>query len=549
MKPASSFLKVLRYAIALFILARTVPLSAQTVPVGMPVIEERLRRAQLRNGSQDGSSFTIRPIHSTDAMPFDSLVKAAPRRSSTADSLSKGMFHLLPLTINQQFNSHHPYGWNDGSMIQAKGYQGQVSMGIFARVGPLTVQLRPEMVFAANDRFSTFPTSHSDSIWNSYYYVLNRIDDPERYGEGSYTRLLPGQSSIRLNLKKLSFGLSTENLWWGPGIRNSLVMSNTAPGFMHLSFNSNAPVASPIGSFEWQIVSGWLRGSGILPPETDRTFNGQGLYLPKPDGARYLNGMVATWQPKWTKGLFLGLSRVFYQYQADVKSSFNGYFPVGGAFFKGNAEDEGAQGKDQLISLFFRLLLPKEKAELYGEFGRNDHAQRIRDFLLQPEHARAYLLGGRKIFDTKNGGEVELFAEFTHLQNPPTVNVRALEGWYTHYQVRHGYTHLGQVLGAGIGPGGSSQTLGLHWLKENGKWGGMLERVVRNNDFYYSAFTASQDFDNHWVDLSLNLNKNWQKGRLLYDLNLTFIRSLNYQWIEKRDISHVQARAGVSYLF
>ena len=76
-------------------------------------------------------------------------------------------------------------------------------------------------------------------------------------------------------------GVSTENLWWGPGVRNSLIMSNNAPGFGHISFNTTAPVLTKIGSFEWQLISGVLQNSGLLPPDTARTFNGQKLYEPQ----------------------------------------------------------------------------------------------------------------------------------------------------------------------------------------------------------------------------------------------------------------------------
>ena len=40
-----------------------------------------------------------------------------------------------------EFNSHHPYNRNNGSMIPNKGYQHIISPGIFFRLGPLSVQL------------------------------------------------------------------------------------------------------------------------------------------------------------------------------------------------------------------------------------------------------------------------------------------------------------------------------------------------------------------------------------------------------------------------
>jgi hypothetical protein len=80
---------------------------------------------------------------------------------------------VLPLTWQQQYNTHHPYGVSDGSMIPAKGYQTQISFGVFFKKGLFSLQVQPELVFAQNANFSTFPSQHSDSIWKNYYSVLN----------------------------------------------------------------------------------------------------------------------------------------------------------------------------------------------------------------------------------------------------------------------------------------------------------------------------------------------------------------------------------------
>lgn len=514
------------------------------------------------SGQRDNDiSFTIRPLLSHEKSSYDSLYNSggllSDGRLGVLFDKKKMKARLLPVTFKQQYNTGHPYGWNDGPMIPARGYQGQVSLGVYSQIGPLTIQLQPEVVYALNRDFSSFPSFYSDDIWRVYYSYLNSIDNPEKYGNKSYTKLFPGQSSIKFNYKKLAIGISTENLWWGPGIRNSLLMSNNAPGFAHISFNTTAPVVSPIGTFEWQIISGNLKASGILPPDTARTYNGERLYQPKPSGNRYLNGMIITWQPKWMKGLYLGFERVFYQYSSDVENTLDGYLPIIGAFFKGRTPNEDAKKRDQMLSLFFRLVLPKDKAEVYAEFGRNDHSQNARDLMVEPEHARGYLIGFRKIFDGKKK-DLELMCEMTNLQAPGTGALREMSPWYVHYQVTDGYTNRGQVIGAGIGPGGSSQTIGLSWVKGINKLGFSLERVVRNNDFYYEAFTPTGNFGSHWVDLSLNVHKNWYCKKLLYSANISLVRSLNYQWRHEfdaegdpvnRDVNNLHAGLSVSYLF
>jgi len=516
---------------------------------GIPVFEEAARSLQRSNISDSISSFCIRPVYSPSITNLISKELHLYKRNKGGDSsfLMSGPISILPLVWQQQYNTHHPYGWNDGSMIPARGYESQLSFGASLKKGLVSFQLRPEMVYAQNASFSTFPSQQSDSIWKSYYEsVLNVSDAPERFGQGQYLKIFPGQSYFKLNYRKLSLGLSTENLWWGPGIRNSLLMSNNAPGFAHLSFNSSQPLVSSIGSFEWQLISGKLKASDILP-DTTRKFNGEPLYVPKQNGDRYINGIIATWQPKWTKGLFVGFSRIFYQYQSEVPANLNGYLPVIGKLFKKKLPDEDQKRRDQMISFFFRLVLEKEKAELYGEFGRNDHSLDIRDLLDEPEHSRAYILGFAKTFEGKRK-DLELFSEITNLQMSSTTRLRAQESWYTHYQVRHGYTNEGQVVGAGIGPGGASQTVGLNWGSGLERMGGRFERVVHNNDFYYNAFAPRQEWQKHWVDLSLNLNKSWVHKNIVFDARLSYIYSLNYQWYS-HDVSNISARLLIAYLF
>ena len=77
----------------------------------------------------------------------------------------------------------------------------------------------------------------------------------------------------------------------------------------------------------------------------------------------------------------------------------------------------------------------------------------------------------------------------------------------------------------------------------------LFERVVHNNDFYYDAFAPQKDYWSHWVDLSLNLNKSWQHNHVLYDAQLSVIKSYNYEWQKGKDVINLHAGVSVSYLF
>src|SRR5690606_74623 len=210
----------------------------------------------------------------------------------------------------------------------------------------------------------------------------NTIDQPERFGDGWYTRILPGQSSIRLTFNPVSVGVSTENLWWGPGIHNSLLMTNTAPGFPHLTLNTTRPIRTYIGSFEGQVIGARLEGSGYPPTPLGSPDHYDKYYRPKSDDWRYLSGIALTYQPRWVKGLSLGMQRVFVGYHNTLGNNIKNYLPFFEPVNKGDygsgsdsASADEAVSRDQLISVFARWLIAEANAEVY--FGSGSNSQTL----------------------------------------------------------------------------------------------------------------------------------------------------------------------------
>ncbi|MFA6128903.1 MAG: capsule assembly Wzi family protein [Bacteroidales bacterium] len=565
----------MKYRITLLLLACLLSralLVAQTIPVGTPVLEDYYRRAQLLGLSDTTQSFTCRPffpaISKKAANPFDPDRSLRKTRTSNFDGIfrfdkNRGMIQLLPVQWLVQYNTHHPYSLNDGAMIPARGFQTLFSAGVYAKYGPLSIQLRPEVVYAGNRIFDGFPTEHPDDVWKAYYTIYNQIDLPERFGDGSYQKVFWGQSSVRLTFGPASLGLSNENLWWGPGRRNSLLMSNTAPGFKHLTLNTIRPVKTPIGSFEGQLIAGRLDSSGFRPPMLERNGIGAAFYRPKPNDWRYLNGIVLSYQPRWVQGLFLGATRVFQTYRGDMGNALNDYLPVIIPLTKKQLgeQEENAKKRDQIASVFARWVWLQAHAEIYFEYGREDHAWDGRDVFLQPEHARAYILGFRKLAPLKNHPDqaIEVVLEATQLQNTYSGGTRGQSSWYLHTQLVHGYTQLGQLLGAGIGPGSNMQTLSVTWVKSLKTIGIQLERYVHDNDFHNEII---KDIRANWVDFCTSLFGTWDFGHFLLTARLDAVESFNYEhlfvqadpavtdfWTHGKTVFNLQGMVGMVYRF
>lgn len=544
----------MRIFTCLLMLGLCLELRAQSLPVGMPVLEDHFRREQLLGNRDSSVSFTIRPL-GKEAADLEGI--NTQRNVSGSDKIT-----LLPLSWIQQVNTHHPYGWNDAAMIAAKGYQMSLSGGIAAEYGLLSFQLKPEFTFASNPAYEGYPAEGYPVVWRSYYNFYNNIDLPERTGSAGYSALNAGQSNLKINYKEFSIGVSNENLWWGPGDRNSLLMSNTAPGFVHLTLNTNKPYHTKIGSFEGQFIWGRLNGTKDQPTQLkDYLYAMSTLYTPKRDDWRHLSGLTITYQPKWFNGLFIGLARTSQIYNKDVNSAGD-VLPFFSKFSDGINEAKPVGSPDRYTSVFFRWLMKEANAEFYFEYGHNDQSKTFGDFIKNPDAGRAYIFGAKKVFNLGRPEEhIMGSAEFTQLgQNQENELFRNVNSWYIDENVRHGYTNMGQLLGAGIGPGGSMQSLDVSWFKGMKTLGVQVERMVHNQDYYFYTYTNSQDFRRHWVDMSYAAVGSWNIDNFIINAKLAAVKSLNYEWflfqepgepywVNGRDRFNFHARIGVSYFF
>jgi hypothetical protein len=568
-----TFFQRIFFALTLVGLANIFPLKAQVLPVGTPVLEDKYRRDQLLGLIDSSVSFTIRPLSAlalrrTNVFITDSVTE---QQGIFYSSDGKGYAQLMPASAVIQINSEYPYGWNDGPMIPSRGAQLKLSAGIFAKYKFLTVQFQPEVVMAGNGRYDG-PANLPGYGHHWYIAVGNRIDMPEYFGRSTYNKAFLGQSSIRLNFDPISFGISTENLWWGPGIRNSLLMSNTAPGFFHFTLNTTRPIQTPIGSFEGQLVGGRLTNSGYPPSITDESLHNELYFVHKPTTDRYFSGFVATYQPKWVRGLSLGIIRSFVVNGIHLGNSVQDYLP----FFNSTVNEavyldsrtgvpmSSNEVRDAYRSAFFRWVMPAGKLEVYGEYGRKIKPENGRDWMVRSNYSRAFVLGFRKLtpFPYFGGADdlIQVDAEVTELAYNPTNFVRESPTWYTHHVVRDGYTYQGQVLGAGIGPGSNVQSIDVSWVRDMRQIGIGFERFVHNEDFMYREGFIN-DLRRGWVDLGMKAYAVWDFKNILTFARLQYMHSYNYRFdiyyppehtfweVGHRDKSNLHLQLGLSYLF
>jgi hypothetical protein len=545
--------------------------TGQSLPVGTVGLEEYYRRKQLLGELDSSVSFSVRPIFPASSFqvnnvfdPDSSLNSGGYLKISGPIRFMKGLgeFQVLPFSWQQQYNSNHPYGWNDGAIIPARGYQTMLSGGLFAKIGPLSIQLRPEFVYAQNKSFKGFATDRADIELQGYYNFYNLLDAPERFGNKTYNKVSWGQSSVRLTFGPASVGLSNENIWWGPGIQNALIFTNNAAGFKHFTLNTVKPIRTFIGSFEAQIIAGRLENSGFSPLEQTTLSTGASVFIPYNPDTRYISGFNINYQPRWVPGLFLGFTRTFVSYNSDV-NSFKDYFPF---FFPVQKKTTGTQGdpfdRDQRLGMYARWLFQKAQAEVYFEYALNDNSYNYRDFIGSPDHSRSYIFGITKLVPLKHRKDeyIQINAEIDQLSQSQDRLVRPAGGFYQHYQVRQGYTNIGQVLGAGSGSGGNLQSLDISWVKGLKKLGLAFERYEHNADLYDIEIRDLNGQSRRWVDFALAAEGVWNYKNLIFIAKLQGIKSLNYQWrlknftpdvyyIPRNDVLNFHGELGFSFRF
>ncbi|MDC1517255.1 capsule assembly Wzi family protein [Cyclobacteriaceae bacterium] len=504
-------------------------LRAQSLPVGFPLIEEGLRRGQLLGTVDSLLSFNIRSLNHIEALQQKELSFTL---GSVIKKSANEQFNLqiLPISTQIEYTSNTPYQTNNGLMLPLAGFQSILSAGFYAKLGILTLQLYPTLYHGLNRDFDGFPESFNDNIWRTRYSWWNRMDLPERYGSGTINQLDWGQSQLALSYKAFTLALSNQNIWWGPGKNNALILSNNAAGFKHFTFKSNRPVNIFIGHLEWELIGGILENSMYSPPFPTARYSFNPFFnTSKNSDARYMNGISISYHPKWVPGLFLGINRIVQNY-SQIAVDNNEYLPVFANLMRNGGDDNGSDGQ---ISASIRYVLKEAQAEFYFDFGKNDATTNARVLLVMPQDSRAYLFGATKIMDLPSKNKlIELNFEVTKISQTINRVVRNAGSWYVHGKVLHGFTQLGEVLGASVGPGGDQQDFNIKVVdsQTSFKYGLNIRRVVHNNDFLYRAFGDLDERKPQWTDLSMGLEAGGFYKRFIFEGQLTYIYSLNYQW-------------------
>lgn len=386
-------------------------------------------------------------------------------------------------------NDTLPFALNTGNLWAGRGLSAMVRGGVRMDWRWLHAVLAPELVHEQNLPFLLPYDGLPEDIGyaprippgvspfaNPFYapFQARQADVPVRMGGESRALRWGGQSAIWASIRGVDVGVGSENHWWGPGIRNALVLSSNAPGFGHLFVRPSAPVRTRIGEMDAR----WLRGALVESEYFDSA--------PAND-LRALGAFALAWRPRWTPDVTVGFTRATYAgvgaWSSVVTELASDVVNVVGP---GVGLTRGREPRDMIWSLFGRWAFPADGAEVYGEIGRHEPTAGLRDALIAPHHSRGYTLGFQWTRPVRTGWMVRLQGERTNTEQTATHRSRPVGTWYASSTVAQGYTNRGRVLGASIGPSGSSWWLAGDAIGRRLDVGTMVYWYRWNDDAQYS---------------------------------------------------------------
>lgn len=491
-------MKAFRWALALVIVspaagfaqcALAAPDSGRFVALGS-ALEDRLNLARVL-GCPGPATLLRSPIALSDSLPAGG-----------------GRLSIVGPSLTGSWNSGIPFSLNDGSRWAGRGVSATLSGGIRLRWGRLHVNFVPEIVSVENRLFQVVP-SPSDTLGpfsNPWHAFGHTIDAPLRFGASSFTTLYPGQSSAELRVAGLAAGASTENLWWGSGIRTGIIMSNNAAGIPQVYLRTASPLHTPVGIWEGRLLLGVLTESRFFDFDSR-------------NDQRAISGAAVTVRPFFDTTFVLGASRVLFSSLPRLSE-----LPAHAGDF---ALTLGSTGVDELTALFGEWAFVESGFAVHWEWARL-RLPSLRELFVAPQRTQGYTIGlkwARPVFDESTILRVQ--TEVTMLeQTLPPQRTQTLT-FYPSRRVPQGYTQFGQVIGAGTGPGSSSQWLGVDLFER--RWNaGITAGRIRWEDEAYYFLPVGVSGRSHDVSIFAGLKGGRIWDRWSLQSELVWMRRLNY---------------------
>jgi hypothetical protein len=388
-------------------------------------------------------------------------------------------FKLYSPELYNSFNSASPYGQNDYSLWQGKGYNANFSTGFRFELYGLEISFRPNISFSQNLSYAYTIPNYSGDLYkdkaDTYgYYGLRYIDAPQRFGNKAFFSFDFGDTEFRYTWKTITLGFGTQSIFLGPVSLNPIISSNNAPSYPKFDAGIRKQKilikGIDFGEIETRLWWGKLTESNYFDNDNANNHN-------------LLSGFSLSYCLPFYNKFTFGFNRTMLSKFSDISS-----YTLFGVLIPGLGTEGGSDKSDGRASVTFDCLFQNIGLNIYGEWARNDFSPGIEYYLKYPFHTTAWTLGLKKNLFSKQKLAGCLILEITNAECSHDYDFILSENgatFYGHNIITQGYTNKGQYLGAGIGTGGNSQYIGLKFFYSKGFLTVFIQRQNPDLDYTY----------------------------------------------------------------
>ena len=385
--------------------------------------------------------------------PVDAVACRTGRRSRVHGQRVRLVFP----TVRTVASGGVPDSRQDGALWAGRGLSLLARTGLSLDVGPLHAAVVPEVWWTENRPYQVPRGADTTrSAWASSLYTgRHSLDLPGRPGDQRLAVVTPGQSAVWASIGSWGVGISSSNVWWGPGLREGLVLGPGAAGIPRVFLRTDEPLRTPIGLWRAEWLAGTLAESRFFDrvPGNDR---------------RRLSAVRVEWQSDAHPQFSLGMTRAVQLRggESHLRDALSSIW-------------RSAPGSDQLVGFSAQYATPRMRAGV--EVATPGLPPGLRSLLSAPAGDVGYQLAvERRMTD----GRRDWIVEAALVNTDPGLNLRDRPGrdFYAGNRVPQGWTHHGQLLGSGSGPGGTLQWLALDRATPRWSVGMFAERIRWNNE-------------------------------------------------------------------
>lgn len=387
----------------------------------------------------------------------------------------------------------------------------------------LSLSLEPYYFTNQNKDYSEpwqeYFASLPDSIKYKYHFrydqpfrerKFSNLNDNRPHGAEPYRKAGIREAQLYLHYNGLGIGYSNANMWWGSGYHSSLNMTNNTTGFPHLM----------IGTIQEQRIKKFGINFRYIFADSLKYNAAKPFFTAITSSITYYSEPIIT----------LGFSRSYLtggnRTSEIITRKEAMLIPFEALYLKDKQDSLGNPLSavdiwDQTLVGYLTVTFPKVGLIVFVEYGRNDHAWDKEDFIRQPDHTAASVIGLRKygFFNNPNlvGG-----IEYANLMKTKYWNDRQSADWYDRWNFDY-WGYDGRHWGAHSGPDSDDFSFYFGYMGDklsvipsfNYERHGIIDNKIPEREYEYNPPEYS------WLHIWGNRDF-WPEVKLEYRLDLRY---------------------------